>query len=1751
MPAYNRYTVARLRELCENRGINTHDYKYKSEFVNVLIDDDAQRMEVIDDDVNGDVEQNESHADTSDDDNYNDVESVAASESVNVRVMNPAEQAAGDTQAGESVAALQLKLELVRAQQAAAESSWRIEKERIKLTGSDTAAASSSRSLGGDTREIKGLLPQMTNDEAMAFFQSYERVMILHNVDYMLWARYLPSQMTAKALKIYNRLSLEQSTDYHSIKDAILKGYNLTESTYLKVFQTLRRTGNTTYQTHLLNLREAFERYLQASNIVDFEGLIDDNIKNKFLEGLPPNVHAFVTARQPKSADDCAKYADLCYEVSKIERDHFQTRSVHTPFVQGRPGMAPTVRGPSTSWRSGMNAQVRTPTRPVFRPQGTPFRPAYNRFANGTLHNGVYNRPAFGNSGEPKRNGNTNFARANSTMFARNAYDVNCYNDIDYNLCGRDENVDACEHDNETELDENQRYIIPLYIGGIARIGLRDTGNMGSVLVSEHVVTPTDYVAGKFVHVKGVFDKKPHRLPMAKINIQSPRFGYENDVEVEAAVCSLPTNIDCVIGNSFFKEFTMLHDIIQMRDETAGAQSELAPRSDSAGSKRITCQSDTISQRAADVKSNFGTTGENSTDRTYVKRTAVTDERCRTSGHDGVSPEYDTSTAGQTVRRHRPESDSGGAAAANGNTSRVWGGVDPRSSAVVSDLVTVTATTDGSMDETVSIDRDRLPTGGETSAVLRTDEADITHGESMTVIDGFATDDVAGVITRSKATQQVARSEAANDKQGMTETDKPDDRRTADETDTTAAPSSESEETFGNLMKSFGQIDISDNKLQDDTDMTQTAFKEEQQADSALADLWHKAELGVSWLTVMDGLLYRKIPDHVNSEIGWALVLPKTYADKVIRAAHSAPTAGHFGVKKCEEKIASLFFFPKMRQRIGQFIRTCRQCQMIKPRLRSERQPLQKVDIMPKGVFEDVTIDILGGDWPVTQRKNRFMLTAICNLSKWTDIIPLKSLKASAIADALIEYFSRVGLPKILRSDNMPSFRSELLDALRSRLGIEGRFSVPFHHESQGSVERVQGTIETIMRKFVQDNPSQWDKFLPYVLFALREVKHSSTGYSASEMVFGKPFRGLLRIMRDTWTGRDPMVEWKNMSTVEYMEQLNEKIESIHKIARENTERSQAKMKQAYDKKSTVRTLQPGDLALILMPTSGNKVLAVWDGPYKVAKRLPNNNYQLLMNNRRAVFHINSLRKYYMNDEDSSDSLHMMVIEDVDGDELLAEWEQLPTDTVPEDRQTSGKTDMADSSNSKFHIAQRLTVEQKGEFQQMLAEFPDVFTEKPGKTDKIKHRIQVTDEKPCYQPSYRIPETLRQSVEQELSQMLEDGVIQHDDETSHNSPLVIVRKKDEGLRLCNNFIALNNKTVTEPYMMTNMTELLCRAAGSTYISRIDLKSYYFQVELEPESRKYTGFQTPFGSYSYLRMPQGLKNAPSTAQKLANMILRGLHRFAGSLIDDIVIFSMRFHDHLNHVRQVLERLRDAGLTANTSKCQFAENKLLVLGHLLENGRIYPDEGKVKAVLEWPIPRTKTQLKSFLGLAGFFRQYISHFATTAFPLTELVKKGSPERLKWTKTQQEAFDGLRRALTSKPVLRPPDMTKDFQLWVDSSRVAGSAILMQLGDENESPVGHVICYASRKLLPRERLYPIVELELAAICFGLLKFKHYVYGKHIDVYSDHAALRYLNSLSKHSSRLARYNTIIQEFDITPHHISGKQQIADALTRQE
>ena len=170
----------------------------------------------------------------------------------------------------------------------------------------------------------------------------------------------------------------------------------------------------------------------------------------------------------------------------------------------------------------------------------------------------------------------------------------------------------------------------------------------------------------------------------------------------------------------------------------------------------------------------------------------------------------------------------------------------------------------------------------------------------------------------------------------------------------------------------------------------------------------------------------------------------------------------------------------------------------------------------------------------------------------------------------------------------------------------------------------------------------------------------------------------------------------------------------------------------------------------------------------------------------------------------------------------------------------------------------------------------------------------------------------------------------------------------------------------------------------------------------------------------------------------NILLRGAHRYAGSLLDDILVFSKDYDSHLTHVQDVLERLRNAGLTANPKKCHFASNNIRILGHEVTDGLIYPTDEKVEVIKSWPIPQTKKQLKSFVGITSYFRDFIPHYATVAYPLTELLAHGKPEKLVWGKSQQNAFDCLRNALASKPVLRPPDPTKRFMMMADSSTAA-----------------------------------------------------------------------------------------------------------------
>lgn len=245
--------------------------------------------------------------------------------------------------------------------------------------------------------------------------------------------------------------------------------------------------------------------------------------------------------------------------------------------------------------------------------------------------------------------------------------------------------------------------------------------------------------------------------------------------------------------------------------------------------------------------------------------------------------------------------------------------------------------------------------------------------------------------------------------------------------------------------------------------------------------------------------------------------------------------------------------------------------------------------------------------------------------------------------------------------------------------------------------------------------------------------------------------------------------------------------------------------------------------------------------------------------------------------------------------------------------------------------------------------------------------------------------------------------------------------------------------------------------------------------------------------------------------------------------------------------MLTRLRNAKLTANVPKCKFLLKSMTILGHVIEDGVIKPDETKVIAIQQISRLATKTQVKSFLGLTGYYADFISHYQDKAYALTELLKRNKPDKVQWGEQEQRALDSLKEALVSKPILVPPDFSRPYILQTDASRVSVSAILCQRHDDGKE---HVISFAARKLLPRETKYSVIELELLAVLFGVIKFHHYLYGNKIELQSDHRPLSYLASLLDHSPRLARWNLILSSYDITPTFKNGSLNgNVDALSR--
>ncbi|KAJ8899271.1 hypothetical protein K2173_017306 [Erythroxylum novogranatense] len=434
----------------------------------------------------------------------------------------------------------------------------------------------------------------------------------------------------------------------------------------------------------------------------------------------------------------------------------------------------------------------------------------------------------------------------------------------------------------------------------------------------------------------------------------------------------------------------------------------------------------------------------------------------------------------------------------------------------------------------------------------------------------------------------------------------------------------------------------------------------------------------------------------------------------------------------------------------------------------------------------------------------------------------------------------------------------------------------------------------------------------------------------------------------------------------------------------------------------------------------------------------------------------------------------------------------------------------------------------------VVKEFRDVFPEElPGLPPdrKIKFTIDlVPSAAPISIPPYRMTPVELKELKTQLQELFEKGFIRPS-VSPWGAPVLFVKKKDGTLRLCIDYRQLNRVTVKNEYPLPRIDDLLDQLQGAQVFTKLDLRSGYYQLKIAEADIPKSAFRSRYGHYEFLVMPFGLTNAPAAFMALMNKVFQPyLDRFVIVFIDDILVYSKSRKEHDEHLRVILQIMREKQLYAKFSKCEFWLDQVVFLGHIVTGDGILVDPKKVEAVMNWEAPRNVSEIRSFLGLAGYYRRFVEGFSLISAPLTKLLRKNVVFR--WSEECQKSFEELKHRLTTAPVLTIPSGIGGYVVYSDASHQGLRCVLMQHSK--------VIAYASRQLRSHEINYPVHDLELAAVVFALKIWRHYLYGETFQIYTDHQSLKYLMSQKELNLRQRRWIELLKDYDCTIEYHPGK-----------
>ena len=764
-----------------------------------------------------------------------------------------------------------------------------------------------------------------------------------------------------------------------------------------------------------------------------------------------------------------------------------------------------------------------------------------------------------------------------------------------------------------------------------------------------------------------------------------------------------------------------------------------------------------------------------------------------------------------------------------------------------------------------------------------------------------------------------------------------------------------------------------------------------------------------------------------------------------------------------------------------------------------------------------VALDIVG-PFDRTKKGNRYILTLMDHGTCFMEAIPLSRVDAKTTCDTLLEIFSRFGVPEEVLTDNGSNFVATVTDCLLDRLKCLHIRSSPFHPQTNGKLERAHSTMKKILDK-LGCSKRNWDLYLPATLMAMRTAPHSALGVSPYSLLFGREARTPISAFREQLTQKHKAPQ----NVLDYLHELYTRLEESQALVEERDAQAKKKSKEAYDRGKKNDPLKIGDLVMMLTPKGEDSLTCHWDGPYPVKRVLGERTYLIdapYKGRRGRRCHRDLLKRFFA--QVLSNTL-ILAADEAAGGHLLT-----TRDILGEQEES------ADKKWEKLQVDAELTEQQRKQMLDLVKQFDDVFQNQPGKADLHPFNIPTGSARPISNYPRRLPPKWKEKIHEEIKLLEATGVVVPS-QSPWSFPIRPVPKPNGEVRMCLDYRQLNDITESDKYPLPDIGQLLEQVSVARYITSLDLTKGYYQIPMAVEDRQKTAFVAPTGKWEFLRMPFGLKGAPATFQRRMDEVFAGQENTT-AYIDDVAIYSPTWEQHLIDVHNTLEKLREKKLTCKLAKCKFARRSLEFLGHRIGRGLISPLEAKVKALMEKRRPETKRELQSYLGSTGYYRRFVKDYSRIAAPLTNLTAKNQPDKLCWQEEHQIAFEELKCRLSAAPILIAPDHAKPFQLSTDASTVAIGAVLEQERDEEMRPMA----YFSRKLLNRERSYPITELEALAIVDSIEHFALYLMAAKFTVVTDHRALTYLNRMNNRSIRLTRWSHTLQPYDCTFKYRKGK-----------